>query len=49
MRSYLATILTPRQEMGRIAAEMLIRRLNGKPIESPYVELPVEYLEGGSI
>lgn len=45
----LATILTPRQEMGRIAAEMLIRRLNGKPIESPYVELPVEYLEGGSI
>lgn len=45
----LASVLTPRFEMGKIAAEMLLKRLNGKIIPSNVVELPVKYIEGESI
>ena len=35
--------------MGKIAAEILLKRLNGKLISSNVVELPVQYIEGESI
>ena len=45
----LSSVLTPRFEMGKIAAEILLQRLNGKIITSNVVELPVKYIEGESI
>lgn len=45
----LASVLTPKFEMGKIAAEMLIKRLNGELMSSNIVELSVKYLQGGSI
>lgn len=44
-----ASVLTPRVEMGRIAAEMLIARINGKSVDQKVVDLPVTYLYGESI
>lgn len=45
----LSSVLTPKFEMGKIAAEILLKRLNGKLISSNVVELPVQYIEGESI
>lgn len=45
----LASVLTPRVEMGQIAAEMLLKRLCGEKITKKVIDLPVEYLEGESI
>lgn len=45
----LASVFTPRKDIGRIAAEMLLKRLHGEPIEQPVVELPITLLDGGSI
>lgn len=45
----LASVLTPRKEIGRIAAEMLLKRLQGETIAQPIIELPITLLEGGSI
>lgn len=45
----LASVLTPRIEMGRMAADLLLARLSGKPICQKVIDLPVTYLEGESI
>lgn len=45
----LASILTPRVEIGQKSAEMLIRSINGKTITQKVVDFPVEYLDGESI
>ncbi|MDF7666921.1 substrate-binding domain-containing protein [Orbaceae bacterium ESL0727] len=45
----LTSVLTPRYEMGKIAADMLIRRLNGETLTQKVIELPVEYLNGSTI
>lgn len=45
----LASILTPRIEMGKIAAEMIVKRLSGKPLLSHVIDLPVQYIDGESI
>ncbi len=45
----LASVLTPRVEMGRVAAELLLKRLNNQPIAQNVVDLPMTYLEGESI
>ncbi|QIQ22208.1 gluconate operon transcriptional repressor GntR [Zophobihabitans entericus] len=45
----LASVLTPRMEMGKIAAEMLLKRLSGEKLSSSVIDLPVQYLDGGSI
>ncbi|MCZ2721377.1 gluconate operon transcriptional repressor GntR [Marinomonas sp. 15G1-11] len=42
----LATVVTPREEMGRQAAAQMMARLNGAPIEQKIIELPY-YLEVG--
>lgn len=45
----LASVLTPRKEMGKLAAELLLKRLRGEIINSKVIELPVIYLNGESI
>lgn len=45
----LASVLTPRVEMGKLAAELLLKSLTGEPIPEKMIDLPVIYLEGGSI
>lgn len=45
----LATILTPRFEMGRIAAELLLKRIAGEEVIHKMVDLPVNYLDGESL
>lgn len=45
----LASVLTPRVEMGRVAAELLLKRLSGQVINQKVIDLPVTFLEGESI
>ncbi|NVD34219.1 gluconate operon transcriptional repressor GntR [Marinobacter lutaoensis] len=45
----LATVITPREEMGRRAADSLLRRLRGEPAGPPVVTLPFRIDEGGSL
>ena len=45
----LASVLTPRYEMGKIAAKLLLKRINGEDVSEPIVELPVSILSGGTI
>ncbi len=45
----LATVVTPRKKMGKIAAEMLLNRLSGKDCDSPCVDLGFSHRTGGSI
>ncbi|MWN32365.1 MULTISPECIES: gluconate operon transcriptional repressor GntR [unclassified Gilliamella] len=49
MNPKLASIQTPRVEMGKIAAELLLKRINGEKVEQKVIDLPVEYLDGESI
>ncbi|MCO6552161.1 MAG: gluconate operon transcriptional repressor GntR [Gilliamella sp.] len=49
MNPKLASIHTPRIEMGKIAAELLLKRINGEKVEQKVIDLPVEYLDGESI
>jgi DNA-binding LacI/PurR family transcriptional regulator len=41
----LTTIHAPRLELGRTAAAMLLRLINGEPIEMPRVVLPTQFIE----
>ncbi|WKX26614.1 gluconate operon transcriptional repressor GntR [Tatumella ptyseos] len=45
----LATVVTPRKKMGKIAAEMLLTRLAGKQNESDCIDLGFSLRMGGSI
>lgn len=45
----LASILTPRIEIGQKSAEMLLKCINGEQIDKSVIDLPVEYLDGDSI
>ncbi len=45
----LATIATPREEIGRLAATELLARFNGDPIEKTVFDLPFELLDGETI
>lgn len=45
----LASILTPRIEIGQKSAEMLLKCINGESITQKVVDFPVEYLDGESI
>lgn len=45
----LATVVTPREKMGKVAAEQLIARLNGEPIENRVIDLGFEIVIGESI
>ena len=45
----LASILTPRIEIGQKSAEMLLKRINGEQIDQNVIDLPVKYLDGESI
>ncbi|RKS85969.1 LacI family transcriptional regulator [Orbus hercynius] len=45
----LTSVLTPRVDMGRIAAELILKRLNNEVIEQKVVDLSVTYLAGESI
>jgi LacI family transcriptional regulator, gluconate utilization system Gnt-I transcriptional repressor len=49
MNPKLASIQTPRIEMGKIATELLLKRINGEKIDRKVIDLPVEYLDGESI
>ena len=49
MNPKLASIQTPRIEMGNIAAELLLKRINGEKIDQKVIDLPVEYVEGESL
>lgn len=40
----LTTVRQPTRLMGSLAVEMLIKRLNGEPIEEPHVRLPTELI-----
>jgi DNA-binding LacI/PurR family transcriptional regulator len=41
----LTTIHAPRLELGRTAAAMLLRLINGEPMEMPRVVLPTQFIE----
>ena len=41
----LTTVHAPRLELGRTAATMLLRLINGKPLEMPRVVLPTQFVE----
>lgn len=45
----LASILTPRVEMGKTAAELLFKRIDGEKAFNKVVDLPVRYLDGESL
>lgn len=45
----LATVVTPREEMGRIAAQHLLNRLNGKPVAEKVLDLPFQLEDGESL
>ena len=45
----LASILTPRIEIGQKSADMLLKCINGEQIDQNVIDLPVEYLDGESI
>ncbi len=45
----LATVITPREQIGRVAAEQLLQRLNGDPITQPVIDLGFQIECGESI
>lgn len=45
----LASILTPRVEIGRKSAEMLLKRINGEHVIQKMIDFPVQCLDGESI
>lgn len=45
----LASVLTPRFEIGKISAELLIKKINGETITEKKINLPVRYLSGSSL
>lgn len=45
----LASVLTPRFEIGKLSAELLLNKMNGKKIKNNKINLPVTYLSGNSI
>lgn len=45
----LASVITPRQEIGRVAAQQILRRINGNPIENQTFNLGVNVSDGESI
>ncbi len=45
MNPPLTTVHAPRLELGRTAATMLLRRINGEPLEMTRVVLPTEFIE----
>ncbi|OCG42409.1 gluconate operon transcriptional repressor GntR [Gilliamella sp. Bif1-4] len=45
----LASILTPRVEIGQKSAQMLLKCINGESITEKTIEFPVQYLDGESI
>jgi len=49
MTPKLASVLTPRQRMGQIAAERMLSRLRGEAISSQMVDVGFTLLYGGSI
>lgn len=49
MSPRLASVLTPREKMGEIAAEKLLMRLNGENVDEKLIDLSFTILAGGSI
>ena len=49
MEPKLASVLTPREKMGQIAAERLLARLRGESVTPPSVDVGFTLSPGGSI
>ena len=45
----LASVITPREAMGRVAAEQLLARINGAELTEPVIDLGFELSAGQSI